>query len=233
MFALIFLVGKNMSLVPFTKNYADNSTEAGFQFTFFCDVCRDGYKTKFTESKARKKAGFLRGLGAAASIAASVTGRGYGAGYGVERGTDVLSERFQGMSPEWHKEHEQAFQLAQNEAMGHFHKCPKCNMWVCETCWNEEEGLCVDDAPRVAAEVAAARAKAMKEQIWAKAAETKVFTGEITARETICPQCGKPAGLGKFCVNCGAPLTMVKCPRCGAQNAAGVRFCGECGNRLA
>ncbi|MGE5529560.1 MAG: zinc-ribbon domain-containing protein [Patescibacteria group bacterium] len=49
---------------------------------------------------------------------------------------------------------------------------------------------------------------------------------------TICPQCGKPAGEGKFCNNCGASLTMAKCPKCGAQNSAASRFCGECGTRI-
>jgi predicted amidophosphoribosyltransferase len=65
-----------------------------------------------------------------------------------------------------------------------------------------------------------------------KAETTQVFTGEINKRQTICPQCGKPAGEGKFCNNCGAPLTLLKCPRCGAQNAPGTKFCGECGNKL-
>jgi hypothetical protein len=219
-----------MPFIPFTKNFADNSTEAGFQFTFFCDICQDGFKTNFIEAKTYKKAGFLRGLGRAASIVTSATG--HGLGYEVESGTDVIAERFQGMSPAWHKEHEEAFKLAQNEAMGHFHKCPKCRQWVDDTCWNDEDGLCVEDAPRAATEIAAARATEMKEQIWKKAAETQVFTGEIKPTQTICPQCGKPAGAGKFCTNCGAQLSMVKCPKCGAQNNPSVRFCGECGNNL-
>jgi len=219
-----------MPFIPFTKNFADNSTEAGFQFTFFCDICQDGFKTNFIEAKTYKKAGFLKGLGRAASIVTSATG--HGPGYEVESGTDVIAERFQGMSPAWHKEHEEAFKLAQNEAMGHFHKCPKCRQWVDDTCWNDEDGLCVEDAPRAATEIAAARATEMKEQIWKKAAETQVFTGEIKPTQTICPQCGKPAGVGKFCTNCGATLSMVKCPKCGAQNNPSVRFCGECGNKL-
>jgi len=219
-----------MPFIPFTKNFADNSTEAGFQFTFFCDICQDGFKTNFIEAKTYKKAGFLKGLGRAASIVTSATG--HGPGYEVESGTDVIAERFQGMSPAWHKEHEEAFKLAQNEAMGHFHKCPKCRQWVDDTCWNDEDGLCVEDAPRAATEIAAARATEMKEQIWKKAAETQVFTGEIKPTQTICSQCGKPAGVGKFCTNCGATLSMVKCPKCGAQNNPSVRFCGECGNKL-
>ncbi|MDO9098750.1 MAG: zinc ribbon domain-containing protein [Candidatus Methanoperedens sp.] len=220
-----------MALQPFTRNFADNSTEAGLQFTFFCDICRDGYKTKFIESKTHKKAGFLSGLGKAISIGASLAGKS-GTGWTLERGTDILSERYKGMSPEWHKEHEAAFELAQNEAMGHFHRCARCKKWSCENDWNEQEGLCVEDAPRVSVEVAAARAEKMVADIKEKAAGTQVFTGEIESKQTICPQCGKPAGEGQFCNNCGASLNLIKCPKCGAQNQAGTRFCGECGNKV-
>jgi hypothetical protein len=111
----------NMPLQPFTRNYEDNSTEAGFQFTFMCDICNDGYKTNFVASKTYKKRGLWRGLGQVASIGSDLVGRG---GYSIQRGADAMSERFQGMTPEWHKEHEQAFELAQNEAKGHFHRCP-------------------------------------------------------------------------------------------------------------
>jgi len=137
------------------------------------------------------------------------------------------------MSPEWHKEHEQAFELAQNEAMGHFKRCPKCHRYVCENDWNEQEGLCIEDAPRLSVEIAAAKSQVASEQVWEKARATEIFTGKIEGKQTICPRCGKPAGEGKFCNNCGAPLALAKCPRCGAQNAAGTRFCGECGNKLA
>jgi len=220
-----------MELQSFTKNYADNSTEAGFQFTFFCDICRDGFKTRFQESKSHKKGGFFRGLGQAVSIGSSLAGRG-DIGGALERGSDVVSERFRGMSPEWHREHEAAFGAAQNEAQGHFKRCPKCRRWVCETDWNEQEGLCVEDAPRANVEIAAARASKMVDDIKAKAGMTQVFTGVIESKQTICPQCGKPAGEGKFCNNCGANLSLIKCPKCGAKSQAGARFCGECGTKL-
>jgi len=220
-----------MALQPFTRNCEDNSTDAGFQFTFFCDLCNDGYKTNFIESKTHKKAGFLRGLGQAISVGTELLGSS--TGYSVERGTDILSERFEGMSPEWHKEHDQAFQLAQNEAKEHFQHCPKCRKWVCETDWNEQEGLCVECSPRENVEVAAAKGQKMVQDIQEKAAATKVFSGEIESKQTLCPECGKPAGGGKFCNNCGASLTLIKCPKCGAKNQAGTSFCGECGNKLA
>nr|MDO8098619.1 zinc ribbon domain-containing protein [Candidatus Njordarchaeota archaeon] len=220
-----------MTFQAFTRNYGDNSTEAGFQFTFFCDLCGDGYKTKFIEAKSYKKAGLFSKIGRVASIGAQVAGKGT-AGWVAREGTGIISERFQGMSPAWQKEHEAAFQTAQNEAKGHFSRCPRCKRYVCENDWNEEEGLCVDDAPREAVEVAAAKGRKMVADIEAKAAQTQVFTGEIETKQTICPQCGKPAGQGKFCNNCGAPLAVTKCPRCGAPNPAGTRFCGECGTKL-
>ncbi|HUA36269.1 MAG TPA: adenylate/guanylate cyclase domain-containing protein [Candidatus Binataceae bacterium] len=47
-----------------------------------------------------------------------------------------------------------------------------------------------------------------------------------------CAKCGveNPAGK-KFCGDCGAALANL-CPKCGADNPAGKRFCGECGTSL-
>ncbi|OQA20885.1 MAG: Double zinc ribbon [Actinobacteria bacterium ADurb.Bin346] len=220
-----------MVLNAFTDNYEDNSTEAGFQFTFFCDLCNEGYKTQFVSSKTYGKGKLLGGLGKAISIGASFFGQS-NIGSNIEEGSDILSERFEGMSPEWMKEHDAAFVAAQTEAKGHFHRCPKCKLWVCDNDWNEQDGLCVDDAPRENVEVAAARGKKMVEDIEAKASQTQVFTGDIERKQTLCPECGKPAGQGKFCNNCGASLEMNKCSRCGAKNSANAKFCGECGNKL-
>jgi hypothetical protein len=217
-------------LQPFTRNYKDGSSEAGFQFTFDCDICGDGYKTSFIESKTHKKAGFLKGLGKAASVGGSFLGSSMG--YNIGHGVDAFSQRFQGMSPEWHKEHEAAFELAQNEAKGHFQRCPRCRKYVCENDWNDQEGLCVEDAPRESVEVAAAKSEKMIKDIKEKAENTQVFTGKIETKQTICLQCGKPAGQGKFCNNCGASLSLIKCPKCGANSPMGTRFCGECGTGL-
>jgi membrane protease subunit (stomatin/prohibitin family) len=221
-----------MSLQPFTSNFQDNSTNAGFQFTFYCDLCREGYKTGFIESKTYKKGKFFKGLGSFVDAATQATGKFSGAGYGLQRGTDAISERFEGMSPDWHKEHEKAFEVAQNEAKGHFQRCPRCKKYVCENDWNEQEGLCIEEAPRESTEIAASRAEKMVADIRAKASQTEVFTGEVESRQTLCPLCGKPAGTGKFCNNCGAPLGLMKCSKCGAKSPAGTRFCGECGAKF-
>jgi membrane protease subunit (stomatin/prohibitin family) len=60
----------------------------------------------------------------------------------------------------------------------------------------------------------------------------KVFSGDVSARATECPNCGKPVGSEKFCGNCGTPLGTAKCPKCGAELAADTRFCGNCGSKV-
>ncbi|MCL2492490.1 MAG: zinc ribbon domain-containing protein [Clostridiales bacterium] len=221
-------------LQSFTRNYYDNSTEAGFEFTFFCDICNDGYKSSFIESETYNKGKLLRGIGSGASILGGLVGGRLGnLGYSADRASDVLSERFEDKSPEWQKEHERAFEQAQNEARQHFHRCPNCNSYVCDACWNEDEGLCTKCAPRQEVYVAQARAQAMKRNIDEAGQAATVWQGEIESKTTICPVCGKPAGTGKFCNNCGASLEMRVCPKCGAKNALTVKFCNNCGTNLA
>lgn len=220
-------------LRSFTRNYEDNSTEAGFQFTFYCDICSDGFKSSFVESDTYKKGKFFRGLGRGASTLGSLMGgKAHSLGYNADRAVDILSERFEGRSPEWQKEHERAFERAQNEARQHFHRCPSCNQYVCDSCWNEDEGLCTACAPRQEIYVAKARAEAMKRNIDEAGESATVWKGNIESKTTICPVCGKPAGTGKFCSNCGASLSLNKCPNCGSENAQGARFCNNCGTPM-
>ncbi|MDD5569128.1 MAG: zinc ribbon domain-containing protein [Candidatus Pacebacteria bacterium] len=221
-----------MSLQPFTDDFADNSSEAGFQFTFFCANCKEGYKTNFIEAKSTQKGKFLETVGGFLGAAAQIAGK-YNVGYGIDKVTDVISGTHEGMSPAWRKEYDAAFKQAQVEAKAHFYRCPKCTQWVCENCWNEQENLCVQCAPREAIEVAAGRAKKKAQDIAAKVAGTQVFTGNVDeTKQTLCPECGKPAGSGKFCGNCGASIEFKKCPKCGGKNPAGTAFCGNCGEKL-
>lgn len=220
-------------LQAFTKNYHDESSDAGFQFTFNCDNCGDGVKSSFVQSSTYKKKGLLQGLGTAASIGGSLLGgRASSFGYAADRGAGAMSRKFEGRSPEWLKEHEQAFERCQNEAKQHFHRCPSCNKYVCDHCWNEDEGLCVACAPRQEVFVAKARAEAMQRNISQAGQNATVWQGQIESKTTICPQCGKPAGTGKFCNNCGASMELKECPKCGAKNAQTVRFCNNCGENL-
>lgn len=220
-------------LTSFTRNYQDNSTEAGFQFTFYCDICNDGYRSKFIESETYKKGKLFRGIGDGASIIGSLFGgRMSRLGYGADRATNILSQKFDGRSPEWQKEHEAAFERAKNEAAAHFHRCPSCNKYVCDHCFNEDEGLCTECAPRQEIYVARARAEAMKRNIDDAGATATVWKGNIESKTTVCPTCGKPAGNGKFCNNCGASMELKICPKCGTKNSQKVRFCNNCGTNL-
>ena len=52
-------------LHSFTRNYNDLSTDAGFQFEFYCDCCGNGVKSSFVESKTygkRQKSERMGGL---------------------------------------------------------------------------------------------------------------------------------------------------------------------------
>lgn len=220
-------------LQSFTRNYEDNSTEAGYQFTFYCDLCHDGYKSSFIESETYKKGKGLRNLSrGAGALGSLLEGRLGHIGYSLERGGDVLAERFHGMNPEWHKEHEKAFEMANNQVRQLFNRCHGCRKWVCDSCYNEDEGLCTECAPRQDVWIAKARAEAMQRNIEEAAENATVWKGKLERKTIVCSNCGKPAGSGKFCNNCGSSLALLICPQCKAENAQGVRFCNNCGSSM-
>ncbi|AKB28881.1 hypothetical protein MSSIT_2162 [Methanosarcina siciliae T4/M] len=80
---------------------------------------------------------------------------------------------------------------------------------------SEQDNLCVEYAPRENVELTAIRAERMVDEMREKASSANVFKGEIERRQTICPECGKHSGEGKFCNNCGAPIALTKCLNCG------------------
>jgi hypothetical protein len=221
-------------LTAFTRNYTDESADAGFQFTFNCDVCNNGFKSTFIESTTFKKGRGLRMLGQGAGIVGGLVGGRLGnLGWAGERAGWTMGERFEGQSPAWRAEHQQAFEHAQNEAKQHFQYCNGCNAWADSTCYNEDAGLCTKCAPRQQVYVAQAHASAMKRNIDEAGQQATVWQGDITSTTTVCGSCGKPAGTGKFCNNCGADMSLAACPNCGAQNSEAVRFCNNCGTNLA
>ena len=131
-----------------------------FQFTFYCDICHDGYKTRFIESKTYKQTGLFGMFGRAISTGSALVGQ-HRIGNAIERSVDILNDRKQGMFPEWRKEWEEAFELAQNETKQHFCRCSRCKKYVCESDWNEQDNLCVECAPRENVELTAIRAERM------------------------------------------------------------------------
>jgi len=218
-----------MALLDHPKNVQDLSAEKGFQWNFHCDVCGSGFTTSFIPSKSQNKARALGFLGRGLAIAGSVTGQSglYGAGQAADS-----YGQFKHMSADWHKEHDGAFEQAVNEAKGHFKKCPKCKRYVCEEDWNSEAGLCTTDAPSLTTELQATKAQTRVDQMREHVKTQTLYDGDTTDRSTVCATCGKPAGSGKFCQNCGASLGFKTCPKCNHQNAVAAGFCNECGTKL-
>ena len=218
-----------MVLLDYPKNVQDRSTEKGFQWTFACEVCGNGFTTTFAPSASAAKARKMGFLGRGAQVLGSVTGQS--ALWGAGDAATTVSDYSQ-MSPDWHKEHDAAFTQAVNESKGHFKKCPKCKRFVDEDDWNGEAGLCTEDAPDLATEMQAAMAQARIEQMQEHVRAQKLYTGEAVEPAARCSTCGEPPGSGKFCQNCGAPLGPRECPNCHHPNAPTVKFCGECGTKL-
>jgi hypothetical protein len=220
-------------LHSFTRNHDDLSTDAGFQFEFFCDCCGNGFKSTFIESTTYKASKNTERLGRGASVLGNLFGGQLSElGWAIDRGSDLVRDQMSNQSPQWRKEQERAFDEAQAEVKPHFRKCTACQKWACVDCWNDEEGLCVECAPNESSYVAKARSKAMQRNIDEVADTATVWTGNLESRTTTCPKCGKPAGKGKFCHSCGAPLGLMKCPTCGSSVALGVKFCSECGSPM-
>ena len=115
-------------LHSFTRNHNDLSTEAGFQFEFFCDCCGNGFKSTFQESTTyEKKKKTERFGGFSAMLGGLMNNRVGDLGYSLERGSSILGDRLNEQSPAWRKEHEAAFDQAQEEVRPMFRKCPAIN----------------------------------------------------------------------------------------------------------
>jgi hypothetical protein len=197
---------------PFTDNYTDLSDERGYQFEFRCDICGSGYRSEFQRSTIGTASSLLGG-------ASNIIGGLWGARNAADTIKDVTDRGAR----------DDALKKAANEIMPLFKQCPRDHVWVDETCWNEERGLCINDAPKLATEMEAERASVQLQQMREKMATETVFSGDTSTRTTVCSNCGKPVGSEKFCSNCGTPVGLTKCKNCGNDLAVGARFCGNCG----
>jgi hypothetical protein len=217
------------SLIQFTSNYQDKSTENGYQFEFYCDHCGNGYTSKFQENKLGMASGFMRAAGSF-----------FGGLGNAADSADALKESMRG------KARDEALRAAVEEAKKVFKQCPRCGKWVCpQVSWNSTRGMCVKCAPDFTKEVTAAQATGQAEHIWREARDVsgKVMGGVIggfdiaapggIASGAKCGSCGAPAGGGKFCTECGKPMATKKfCSGCGAESPPGARFCAGCGTKV-
>jgi membrane protease subunit (stomatin/prohibitin family) len=211
-----------MELIKFVRNHSDHSTGRGFQFEFFCDRCRSGYRTPFQASAT----GVVRD---ALDVASGLFG-------GVLRKAASTSHRVH--SAAWEKAHDKAFSQAVQQARPHFEQCPRCSKWVCkEKCWNPDLGLCKSCAPDAEVEYTVTRVRtridqgkeAIRQGDYVSAQEEKRLQEEtLIAR---CPHCGTSlTSPAKFCPECGNPVQADRfCSQCGSKIEASAKFCPECG----
>lgn len=201
---------------PFTQNYTDLSDFNGYQFEFRCDICGSGYRSEFKRS----------GLGTASSLlsgASSLVGGLFGGASNAANQAKQIADR---------GARDDALKAAANEIMPLFTRCTRSSHWVDETCWNEARGLCVSCAPKLAGEMEAERASVEIAQMREAVRGETVFSGDTSARTTVCTNCGKPVGSERFCANCGTPTAQATCTQCGNDLAPGTRFCGNCGTKV-
>ena len=152
---------------PFTDNYTDLSDEHGYQFEFRCDICGSGYRSEYQRS-ALGTAGSL--LGGASNLIGGL----WGASNAADTIRNVTDRGAR----------DEALKKAANEIMPLFKQCPRDHRWVDETCWNEERGLCVHDAPKLATEIEAERAALQVQQMREKmATETHFSRRHLDARD--------------------------------------------------
>ncbi|MCJ7532899.1 MAG: zinc-ribbon domain-containing protein [Anaerolineales bacterium] len=205
-----------MTLIQFTRNYNDLSTDRGFQYEFFCDRCGNGYQTEFQTS-------------ASGNIVSALDAAGGLLGGLFSNAADLANHAH---SVAWEKAHDAAFAAAVEEARPHFHKCKRCGKWVDDDCWNDERVLCKDCAPALEEELSVVQMEATVQKAREKAYETVEVNAEQFKKTIVaaCPHCGAKVMAGKFCPECGKPLAAKKfCSECGKEVPAGVKFCPECG----
>jgi double zinc ribbon protein len=210
-----------MSLIQFTRNHTDHSTDKGYQFEFFCDRCGNGFMTEFKASAVGMAGSALR---AAGGLLGGLFGSAASTSYEIERAV-------QGPA------HDKAFREAIEEAKPNFRQCPKCTHWVCQaSCWNGTRMLCYECAPDIETELASAQVQTTVEQMKQKLQAQDLTKGiNLTAEAAaLCPSCGARTQGAKFCPECGKPLRPKnECAHCGSKFEAGTKFCPECGTKVA
>jgi membrane protease subunit (stomatin/prohibitin family) len=206
-----------MSQIQFSDNYNDLSTDSGFQFEFHCEHCHETWRSPFDRYAA----------GTAESVLSAAEGI-FGGIFGSARNA-MGHVRNAG----WSKARDKALREASEQAKEHFHRCPRCANHMCGNCWNEDEGTCISCVPRLDPELAAISREAKIARAREVAYETAtVSEADLKQRVVSCPDCGAPAGRGKFCPECGGALSLAKtCNGCSAEVPASAKFCPECGEK--
>lgn len=213
------------SLIQFTNNYRDCSTDAGYQFEFYCDMCGTGCMSQFKPSKYGIAGSMLRAASSFFSGASSASSA-------ADQGKNLMRG----------KERDESLREAVEEAKKQFKLCKRCGHWVCEAaCWNQSRNLCQRCAPDLDHELAAAQNQARAMWMQRKAFTTDMISdmditqdgGGKKALGVSCTNCGAEV-TGKFCSQCGTPAPGAKrcCTNCGTEAGPTAKFCGTCGHKI-
>jgi hypothetical protein len=214
-----------MSEIQFSDNFSDlcvqSGAKAGFQFEFFCERCRDAFRSEFVPYRSARASGWL---GKAASAFGGVLGS-------VTEAAEGVAEAGYG------KARDEAFRAAVANAQKHFHRCARCSNYFCVRCWNAAQGLCLSCAPDAEVEIEAARAEGEVAAAREAATQEGMHAGKQKdvkrQRQLMCPQCGAETKGARFCPECGAKLAQKSaCPACNSEIAPGAKFCPECGQKM-
>lgn len=204
-----------MSEIHFRDNYHDLSTQSGFQFEFYCEHCRDAWRSPFD----RYAAGTVESvLGAAEGL--------FGGMFGSARNAlGSLSNAGYSTAKDG------ALRDAAEKASAHFHRCARCAQNMCDGCWNPDEGVCIVCVPRLDAALASVRREAKIAAVRTAAYEqSTASTADLTDRAVSCRDCGAPVGRAKFCPECGTGVSLTRsCGGCSAEVPTSAKFCPECG----
>jgi rRNA maturation endonuclease Nob1 len=215
-----------MKELKFSDNYSDLSQQtgvsAGFQFEFYCERCNDRWRTEFVAFRSGQASGWMS---KAAGFLGGIAGGAADALDGVARAG-------------WGNAHDEAFQQSIEQAQRHFHRCARCFQYVCDVCWNNDKGLCLNCAPDVQTEVEAARTQGEIYGATENAALEGIRQGKKrdvkSEHQLKCPQCGAETKGAKFCPDCGFKLAQQNtCPACSAKVSPTAKFCPECGGKIA
>ena len=79
--------------------------------------------------------------------------------------------------------------MANNQVRQLFNRCHGCRKWVCDSCYNEDEGLCTECAPG-RMWIAKARSEAMQHNIEEAAENATVWKGKLKEKLLYVPIAG-------------------------------------------
>lgn len=199
-----------MALEPFTRKFEDNSIETGFQFTFYCDVCSQRFhKSKFAEFKISKKGGIMRDAGRLSGMATKLGSSFMLPGLGGKQAGDTggisIDKGTETVISERFGQKSPQWHKEHDTSFKSAQEEAKTSFSQCSICNRWTCAHCWDGQKKICIE------------------DAKTVS--------ICPKCNQPGGMGKFCSNCGSPMTL-KCSKCGTEFPTGKKFCNNCGSAL-